>query len=151
MKSFPRDFLLVWDWGESAGNLRDQVNTPVPEYLMTTLNKATRLYNMALILGDLEEYKEAKKRLQEAIESHKGTLTKEHPYKLADIENLALIHKKDKQWKEAENMLLQVIKTKKQVHGIDHLDTLSSIANLMSTYIDQGGLSTVPKIKDLVY
>ena len=30
---------------------------------MTTLNKAAILYNMALILRDLEEYKEAKKRL----------------------------------------------------------------------------------------
>ena len=48
MKSFPRDFLLVWNWEESAGNLRDrvgyetptEVNTPVPEYFMTTLNKS---------------------------------------------------------------------------------------------------------------
>jgi len=30
---------------------------------MTTLNKAAALYNVALILGDLEEYKEVKKRL----------------------------------------------------------------------------------------
>jgi hypothetical protein len=30
---------------------------------MTTLNKAARLYNIVLILGDLEEYKEVRKRL----------------------------------------------------------------------------------------
>ena len=35
----------------------------MPEYSITTLNKAAILYNVALILGDLEEYKEAKKRL----------------------------------------------------------------------------------------
>jgi tetratricopeptide (TPR) repeat protein len=156
MKSFPHDFLLVWNWEESAGNLRDRVGyetPPVPEYSMTTSNKAATLYDMALVLGDLEEYEEARKRLQEAIESHEGTLTEEHPYKLADIENLALIHKKDKQWKKAEKMLLQVIETRKRVHGMDHLDTLSSIANLVSTYIDQGDLSAVELeiMKDLVY
>jgi len=65
MKSFPRDFLLVWNWEESAGNLRDQVgyetpievNTLVPEYSMITSNKAAALYDVALILRDLEEYK----------------------------------------------------------------------------------------------
>ena len=144
MKSFPRDFLLVWNWEELAGNLRDrvgyetriEVNTLVPEYSMTTSNKAATLYDVALILGDLEEYKEARKRLQEAIESYEGTPTKEHLYKLADIENLALIHKKDKQWKKAEKIFLQVIETRKQMHGMDYLDTLSSIANLVSTYMD---------------
>ena len=161
MKSFPRDFLLVWNWEEPEGNLRDrvgyktpiEVNTPVSEYLMTTSNKAATLYDVALILGDLEEYEEARKRLQEAIESHEGTPTKEHPYKLADIENFALIHKKDKQWKKAKNMLLQVIETRKRVYGMDHLDTLSSIANLASTYIDQEDLSAVEPemMKDLVY
>lgn len=161
MKSFPRDFLLVWNWEELAGNLRDrvgyetpiEVNTLVPEYLMTTSNKAAILYDVALILGDLEEYEGARKRLQEAIESHKGMSTKEHLYKLADIENLALIHKKDKQWKEAEKIFLQVIETRKRVHGMDYLDTLSSIANLASIYIDQGDLSAVEleMIKDLIY
>ena len=108
---------------------------------------------MALILRDLEEYEEAKKRLQEATESHKGTPTKEHPHKLAYMENLALIHKKDKQWKEAENMFLQVIEIRKRMHGMDHLDTLSSIANLASTYIDQGDLNAVEleMMEDLVY
>ena len=151
MKSFPRDFLLVWNWEELVGNLRDRVATPVLEYLMTTSNKAARLYDVALILGDLEEYEEARKRLQETIKSHEGTLTKEHPHKLADIENLALIHKKDKQWKEAEEMFSQVIETRKRVHGMDHLDTLSSIANLASTYINQRGLGAVEveMMKDL--
>ncbi|OCL01779.1 hypothetical protein AOQ84DRAFT_328482, partial [Glonium stellatum] len=153
MKSFPRDFLLVWNWEELVGNLTDQVDTPVPEYLMTTSNKAARLYDVALILGDLEEYEEARKRLQEATKSHKGTLTEEHPYKLADIENVALIHKKYKQWKEAEKKFSQVIETRKRVHGMDHLDTLSSMANLASTYMGRGGLGTVEVkiMNDLVY
>ena len=130
-----------------------EVNAPVPEYSIITSNKAATLYDVALILGDLEEYEEARERLQEAIESHKGTPTKDHPYKLADIEHLTLIHKREKQWKEAEKKFLQVIETRKRVHGIDYLNTLSSIANLVSTYIDQGDLSTVKleMIKDLVY
>jgi len=71
IKSFPHNFLLVWNWEELAGNLQDrvgyetpiEVNTLVPEYSIITSNKAARLYNVALILGDLEEYKEARKRL----------------------------------------------------------------------------------------
>jgi hypothetical protein len=35
----------------------------VLEYLKTALNKAARLYNVALVLGDLKEYKKAEKRL----------------------------------------------------------------------------------------
>ena len=130
-----------------------EVNILVREDLITTLNKAATLYNVALILGDLEEYEEARKRLQEAIESYKGTPTKEHPYKLADIENLALIHKRDKQWEKAKKIFLQVIETRKRVHGMDHLDTLSSIANLALTYIDQWNQREVePEImEDLVY
>ena len=84
MKSFPRDLLLVWNWEESAGNLRDrvgyetptEVNTPVPEYFMTTLNKAATLYNVALILRDLEEYEEAKKGFKKQQKAIRGRLRK---------------------------------------------------------------------------
>ena len=50
-------------------------------------------------------------------------------------------------------MFLQVIEIRKRMHGMDHLDTLSSIANLASTYIDQGDLNAVEleMMEDLVY
>ena len=54
----------------------------------------TRLYNVALILEDLEEYKEAEKRLREAIEGYKRTLGKEHLRILELMDKLAIIYKK---------------------------------------------------------
>ena len=140
MESFSREFLLVWNWDESNETLAE-INTLVPEYLMTDSNKITSLYNMALILQDVEEYEEAGMRLQEIIEAYEGLSTEEHLYKLAYMENPAFIYKKKKQWKKAEDLFLQVIQIRKQVQGMDHLDTLSSIANLGSTYVYKGILS----------
>ena len=72
---FPRDFPLVWNWGKASDRLQDQedyeslmeANRRVPERSQKELEnykrKATRLYNIALILEDLEEYKEAEERL----------------------------------------------------------------------------------------
>ena len=97
--------------------------------------KATRLYKVALILEDLEEYKEAEKRLQEAIEGYKRALGKEHLYTLELINKLAIIYKKSEQWKKAEELFLQVqIKTYKQ--GEEHSDIFHTLINLISIYKD---------------
>jgi hypothetical protein len=75
---FPRDFLLVWDWENHLEDSQDQeeykaltLNSQVPQYSKAGcgdhLNKATRLWNVALALGDLEEYEKAEERLREAI------------------------------------------------------------------------------------
>ncbi|KAF2177501.1 HET-domain-containing protein [Zopfia rhizophila CBS 207.26] len=165
MKSFPQastrlHFLLVWSWEKSAVNLRDragyetsiEVDTVVPEYSRTASDKATRLYDVALVLEDSEEYEEARRRLQEATGGYNGTSTKEHPHKLAGMDILGLIYKRNKQWEEAKNVFLQVIQTRKRVQGHDHPDTLSSIANLASTYVDQGSLGAreLDMMQDLV-
>lgn len=100
-KSFSRDFLLIWNWKKPLGNLQDrakyetsaEINTLVPEYLKTTSPKTTRLWNVALAFGDSGEYKEAEKKLQEAIESCERVFGKESLYTLAGIDGLALIYK----------------------------------------------------------
>ncbi|KAB5517553.1 hypothetical protein GE09DRAFT_978889, partial [Coniochaeta sp. 2T2.1] len=43
-------------------------------------------------------------------------------------------------WKEAESLGVQVMDARKRVLGEDHLDTLTSMANLASTYWNQGRL-----------
>jgi hypothetical protein len=76
-KSFPHDFLLVWNWEKFPVNLQDragyetsvEINTLVPGYLKTSLNKVARICNVALVLGDSGEYKEAEKRFQDVIKS----------------------------------------------------------------------------------
>jgi hypothetical protein len=62
---FPRDFLLVWDWGKPLGESHNQeeyktltkTNSRVLEHLKMGLEghleKPTRTWNIALILGDL--------------------------------------------------------------------------------------------------
>jgi ankyrin repeat protein len=78
---FTRDFLLLWDW-ENSLKLQDQeryetvirTNSLVSECskteLGTYLENATRTWNIALILGDLEEYGKAGEKLQEAVKGY---------------------------------------------------------------------------------
>ncbi|CZR68380.1 related to heterokaryon incompatibility protein [Phialocephala subalpina] len=144
-KSFLRNFLLVWNWKKSPGDLQDQaryetsaeINDLVSEYLNTASNKAVRSCNVALALGDSQKHKEAEKRLQEAIEGCERAFGKEDPHTLAGIDGLALVYKSQQQWTKAEDLFLQVIQIRKRVQGMDHQDTLSSIANLALTYIYQ--------------
>ncbi|KAF4624273.1 hypothetical protein G7Y89_g13898 [Cudoniella acicularis] len=87
---FPRDFLLVWDWEKPLGESQDQEeyealvkNIQVLEYLKAEFgdhsDKATRTWNVALVLGDLEECEKAEEMLREAIEIVVG---EEHPHTL---------------------------------------------------------------------
>ncbi|KAH6714388.1 heterokaryon incompatibility protein-domain-containing protein, partial [Leptodontidium sp. MPI-SDFR-AT-0119] len=73
-KTFTRDFLLFWDWENFPKKFQDpeeyemliRTNDWVSEHSKAHreghLDKATRVWNVALILGDLEEYKEAEER-----------------------------------------------------------------------------------------
>jgi len=75
---FPRDFLLVWDWEQLLGESQDREESNN----WVSLDKATRTWNAALILGDLGEYGKAEKRLREAIEGYEIVFGEEHPYTL---------------------------------------------------------------------
>ncbi|KAF4625123.1 hypothetical protein G7Y89_g13046 [Cudoniella acicularis] len=88
---FPRNFLLVWDLEKPLGRLQDReeyetlikTNSQVPEYskieLEGYLEKPTRIWDVALVLGDLEEYKEAEEKLREAIKGYKIAIREEYP------------------------------------------------------------------------
>ncbi|KAH8593044.1 hypothetical protein B0O99DRAFT_688940 [Bisporella sp. PMI_857] len=151
MESFLRGFLLVWDWGKSPEYLQGraryeasvETNTLVPGYLKEALSKAIRLHNAALILRDLEEYKEAEKRQKEAIEGYKVAFREEDPQTLAAYGDLALIYKIQRRWLDVEKLFfLKVIETTRGVQGTGHQDTLSSIANPALIYIDKVSLTT---------
>jgi hypothetical protein len=75
---FPRDFLLVWDWGQLLGEMQDREDTKN----WVSLDKSTRTWNIALILGDVEEYEKAEKKLREAIEGYEIAFGEEHSYTL---------------------------------------------------------------------
>jgi ankyrin repeat protein len=89
--AFPRDFLLIWNWKNSLEKLQDlgeyealvRINNWVSEYseieLGGHLGKATRIWNVVMILDDLGEYGQAEERLREAIEGYEMAFGKEHP------------------------------------------------------------------------
>jgi ankyrin repeat protein len=83
---FTRDFILVWDWETSLGKFQHPERYDrVLEYsteLEGYLDKATRIWNVALILGDLEEYQEAEEKLKEAVKGYEIAFGIQHPYKL---------------------------------------------------------------------
>jgi hypothetical protein len=155
MGSFSYDFLLIWKWEDSPEDLQDragaehgtlpEINSLVPEYLKTDSDKAARSHEVALLLGDSEDPKEAEKRLQEVVKSCEEVFGKEDPRTLGAMDNLARAYSKlmflDRHhysWEKAEDLFLRVIETRKRVQGIDHQDTLNSIAGLASKYIGQG-------------
>jgi hypothetical protein len=72
VKLFTRDFILIWDWKNSPKKSQDlgKYNTLMQENTCgsaATLESATRLWNVALILEDVGGNWEGGKRLQKAI------------------------------------------------------------------------------------
>lgn len=81
-----RDFVLIWDWEISEENFQtpggDGRSLEYSTDLTGSLDKATRMWNIALILEDLEEYEEAEKKTQEAIRGYEIALGLQHLYTL---------------------------------------------------------------------
>lgn len=92
VKVFTRDFLLVWDWKNPPKRLQDlgkyktlmQSNDWVSIHATTEpegyLDNATRSWNVALILEDLEEHKTARQMLKEATDGYKKVVGEDYPY-----------------------------------------------------------------------
>lgn len=144
MKAFSIDLLLAWNWEEPPLNLQDRVgletsmaiNTLVPEYIGPP-EEISRLCNVALVLGDSENYEVADKRVQEVLGGFRDALDTENLHTLTDLGHLALIYKSRMQWTKAEKLFLQIIQIRKRVQGTNHQDTLNTIATLASTYMDR--------------
>ena len=143
--TFPHSLLLVWNWEKSSGGLQDRerseasrdLNSLKLGYSKTNLDKATRLFDVALILRDSGEYEEAGKKLREVAEGYERLFGKEHLHTLTAMDALALTYENQKKWKEAEELSLQVIQTRKRVQGVDHQDVLSGIASVVLIYVNQ--------------
>jgi hypothetical protein len=86
---FTRDFLLVWDWERIQGKLQDQeydklLNSRRTEQgemeLEGHLDIATRPWNVALILEDLEDHEMAQKKYYEAKVGLERAIGAKHPH-----------------------------------------------------------------------
>ncbi|KAI0398797.1 P-loop containing nucleoside triphosphate hydrolase protein [Xylaria palmicola] len=126
-----------------------------------TLNSMS---NLASTYWNQGRWKEAETLEVQVVETQKMVLGPEHPNTLNSMANLALTYSNQGRWKEAEmldvqvmetwktvlgpkhpdtlikaEMLdVQVIETRKTVLGPEHPNTLNSMANLASTYRNQG-------------
>jgi len=146
--TLPLSLLLVWNWERSSGGLQGQersetlrdLNSLKLGHLKTDLDKATRLFDMALILRDLGEYEEAGRKLREVVEDYERLFGNEHLHTLTAVDALALIYKNQKKWKEVAELFLQVIQARKRVQGVGHQDMLSRIADVASIYVNQAHL-----------
>ncbi|RYP70407.1 hypothetical protein DL769_004969 [Monosporascus sp. CRB-8-3] len=87
---FPHDFLLIWNWETEHFNGE-----------IGHLDKRTRLWNIALILEDAEEYKKADERLRDALEICEGKSGEEDPHTRISREK-----RETKQWEKEKMKLL---------------------------------------------
>ncbi|KAH7124484.1 HET domain protein [Dactylonectria macrodidyma] len=117
--TFPREFLLVWDWEMSSGRLEDKgdyecfLNSRVSEHAKTELgkplDKAARLENIGFLLGDSEKYEDAAKKFRKTIEAYTRVFGKEHPHTLAAMDSLAWTYRSqggEENTKKAEKLLI---------------------------------------------
>jgi hypothetical protein len=86
---FTRDFLLVWDWENSHGELQGweeykimtKIHSQALEYSKAGVgnfwDEATKVWNDIMIMDDLGEHTEASKRLPEAIRCYATAFRKE--------------------------------------------------------------------------
>jgi hypothetical protein len=66
-KVFSHDFLLIWDWERLPGELQDLAFEHSKIECEGHLEKATRAWNVAMILEDSEEDEKPQEKIQEAI------------------------------------------------------------------------------------
>lgn len=99
IKHSNRDFLLLWDWENTMEELEYkrlyersmEEHVRLPESLKTEsekteseryLDESTRIWDVALILGDSGEYKMAEQRLREAIKGYEIVFREEDSHML---------------------------------------------------------------------
>ena len=94
VKIYTRDILLVWDWKNSQQTSQDlgkyktllQPDNSISKHATTelesSLDDATRSWNVALILEDAEEHEIAQEKFQEAIEGFEKAVEEEYPQML---------------------------------------------------------------------
>ena len=146
----PHDFLFIWDWTKTPDAFEEyealvETGSRVQKHSEAE-RKVTRLENMAVILVDLDEYKEAEGRLQEAIRVNEKAFGLEHSDTLTSMGNLASMYQSQGRWKEAEELEVQVMKTSTKVLGLEHPVTLTSMGNLASMCQSQGRLKEAEEL-----
>lgn len=111
ISSFTHNFLLVWDWGklDDLADYETLIKIRAPEHSNGELpdhsDIMTRLWNLALILGDAKEYRIAEERLQEAEMYCKSKLGEHDPRTLTYGRQRSVMRKKAEQyeaWKKLE-------------------------------------------------
>ncbi|RYP07583.1 hypothetical protein DL764_002410 [Monosporascus ibericus] len=87
---FPHDFILVWNW--KTEHLNGEIGY---------LDKRTRLWNVALILEEAEEYEEADERLRDAVEIYERESGEGDPHSRTSKEKREM-----KKWENEKMKLL---------------------------------------------
>ncbi|RYP30524.1 hypothetical protein DL767_006201 [Monosporascus sp. MG133] len=91
----------------------------------------------ALHSGDFTQDPKGETFAQNVVRVRKGMPDEEHPFTPRYINNPAPTYR-NRELREAEELEVREMETRKTVLGPDHPDTLTSMANLASTYTNQG-------------
>ncbi|CZR65636.1 uncharacterized protein PAC_15536 [Phialocephala subalpina] len=111
--TFRRDFIFVWNWEESPGKSQDDGKDYASLMKSRGLKsrglksseteiedeskKTARLWSVALVLEDSENYKEAAEKLQLVVKDYERTFGQEHTNTLTAMDKLAVVCKKHEQ------------------------------------------------------
>ncbi|KAI9652559.1 MAG: hypothetical protein M1821_008366 [Bathelium mastoideum] len=111
----------------------------------------TSMANLASTYRNQGRWKEAEELEVRVMETRVRVLGEEHPSTLTSMANLASTYRNQGRWKEAEELEVRVMETREaeelfvrvmetrvRVLGEEHPSTLTSMANLASTYWNQG-------------
>lgn len=100
--------------------------------------RATLLQSLTSYLLYLGNFKEAEKRVSQAVELRKQVLGEEHFDTLTSMDSLASAYRSQGQWVEAEEIGVRVMEARKKGLGDEHPETLRSVSNLALTMSYQG-------------
>jgi hypothetical protein len=142
-KAYERTFTLIWDWDDRQNPLQSHAEDTAPSEsdaeLLTHLNSvsssAVRLYDIALILQDVQKYEESRNCLRRRTEDSVQASVNEDRCRTFDKQLQALIYKNAGNLDDAERILLEVVKSQEALYGENHQRTLDSKAHLTSVYI----------------
>jgi tetratricopeptide (TPR) repeat protein len=98
---------------------------------------ASIVFKAGWFADEVGNYNTAEKMKIQAVNAYEA-LGLDDTMTLTSKNNLAETYRKQGRWKEAEELDVQVMEMRKRVLSAEHLDTLTNMANLASTFWNQG-------------
>ena len=100
--------------------------------------RATTINQLGISLDELEQFSEAQRRFQQAVELEEGLYGADHPAVLGPLANLAISYSMEGRRADARPILQRVLQTRIKLFGEANPATALSHVNLGWNYMDDG-------------